>query len=202
MATDVFDELFGSREKARLIRFFVFNDKVSMTPAELAQKNKMRTEEVRKALRSLIKIGLVMEKVKHRRKYYCLDLRFPYILQLHNLISASNTLEQCKNLSRLRRSAAVKFAAVNGLFTGNEKASIDLLVVVNDAKRARIEQAIEYIEAEVGKEVRYALLDVDEFRYRIEMLDRFLRDFFEGGYQEIVNKMSGLSRSIQSLQQK
>jgi len=202
MNTDIFEELFGSKEKARLIRFFLFNEKMSLTASEIGTKNRLRADVTRKALRSLLKIGLIKEQTKKRKKYFTLNDAFPYISQLYNLISASNTLEQCRNLSRLRRSGAVKFAAVSGLFTNSPKASIDILIVVNDLKRAKIEQVIAYIEAEVGREVRYALLDIEEFRYRMEMLDRFLKDFFEGKYEEIVNKMPTLTRSIQSLQKK
>jgi len=202
MVVDVFEEMFGSKEKARLIRFFLFNPRTKMTAADLADKARLRPDAVRRGLNSLMKMGMVRDHARKRVKEYSLDPGFPYLLQLHNLLAASNTLEQCKSLARLRRSAAVKFAAVSGLFTDNPKATIDLLIVVSDTKRAKIQQSIDYIEAEVGKEVRYALLDVDEFRYRMEMLDRFLKDFFEGGYQEIVNKIPGLSRTIQSLHRK
>ncbi|QQS60930.1 MAG: hypothetical protein IPN70_03500 [Candidatus Moraniibacteriota bacterium] len=204
MATtiDIFDELFGSKEKARLIRFFLFNENPNLSVIELAQKNKLKLDETRKAIRSLVKIDMLREQIKKRRKVFSLNENFPYNAQLHNLISASNTFGQCKNLSRLRRSAAVRYAAVSGLFTDNPKSIVDLLVVVSDSRRAKVQQAIEFIEAEVGKEIRYVLLDVEEFKYRMEMLDRFLKDFFEGKHEEIVNKMPGLSRNIQLLQQK
>jgi predicted transcriptional regulator len=202
MATDVFSELFGSKEKARLIRYFLFNTKASLTARELAQKTELKAVDVRQALRSLGKVDFVSERMRKRRKYYILNDKFPYISQLLALFSASNTLEQCKNLSRLRKSMAVKYAAVSGLFTGDEKAAVDIFIVVSDVRRARIDQAIRAIEAEVGKEIRYVLLDIEEFRYRIEMLDRFLKDFFECNYEEIVNRIAGFSRVIQSLQRK
>jgi len=185
-----------------LIRFFLLNDKVALTSSEVAEKNKLRPKEARRALRSLVKIDMLREHTRRRRKIYSLNRGFVYLLPLSRLISASNTFNQCKNLSRLRRSTAVKYAAVSGLFTDNTKASADLFIVVSDARRAKIQRAVEYIEAEVGKEVRYVLLDVDEFRYRMEMLDRFLKDFFDGEYEEVVNKIPGLSRMIQSLQKK
>lgn len=202
MEMDVFAELFGSKEKSRLIRFFLFNTQIAISASELAKKNKLQITETRKALRSLLKIDFVRERTKKNQKQYSLHSEFPYSSQLYHLISASNTLEQCKNLSRLRRSPAVKFAAVSGLFTDSQKSVVDLLIVVSDARRAKIDKSIEYIEAEVGKEIRYALLDVEEFKYRMEMLDRFLKDFFEGKYEEIVNRMPALPRVIQSLQKK
>jgi Fic family protein len=198
--TDVFEELFGSKEKARLIRFFLLNDRAALSVSEIANVAKLRLPETRKALRSLLKIEMLRERTKNRRKVYSLNPSFAYLSQLSNLISASNTLQQCRNLSRLRRSAAVKYAAVNGLFTENAKSAVDLLIVVNDIRRVNIRKIVEYIEAEVGKEVRYSLLDIDEFRYRMEMLDRFLKDFFDGKHEEIVSKLPGMSRTIQSLQ--
>jgi hypothetical protein len=200
MNVDVFTVLFGSKEKARLMRFFLFNEKIWICVKELSDKTKLPSHDVQKILRLLMKIDMVRTRTKKQKKYYSLNKSFPYNNQLYRLFSASNTLDRCKSLSRIRRSSAVKFAAVSGMFTENPKAHIDLLIVVSDAKRARIEQSIGYIEAEVGKEIRYALLDVEEFRYRIEMMDRFLKDFFEAGYDELTNKIPHLARSIQSIQ--
>lgn len=200
MNLDVFAVLFGSKEKARLMRFFLFNDKTWICVKDLALKTKLRSSDVQKILRILLNIEMIKARTKKGKKYYSLNKTFPYNNQLYRLFSASNTLDRCKSLSRIRRSSAVKFAAISGMFTENPKSNIDILIVVSDAKRAKIEQSIGYIEAEVGKEIRYALLDIEEFRYRIEMMDRFLKDFFEAGYDELVNKIPHLARSMQSIQ--
>ena len=39
-------------------------------------------------------------------------------------------------------------------------------------------------------------MNTDEFKYRLDMLDRFLIDFLEGPYSEIVNKIPGLKRFV------
>ena len=86
METDVFAELFGSKEKARLIRFFLFNDQMTISASDLAKKNKLQITETRKALRSLLKIDFVRERTKKNKKLYTLHLEFPYISKLQHLI--------------------------------------------------------------------------------------------------------------------
>lgn len=71
-----------------------------------------------------------------------------------------------------------------------------MIVVANNTTRSRVNAVMSAIEAEVGREIRYVLMDSEEFKYRMEMLDRFLTDFFEGPHEEVINKVAGLKRLI------
>ena len=43
-------------------------------------------------------------------------------------------------------------------------------------------------ESELGKSVQHTLMDTEEFRYRLDMYDRFLRDILEYPHEKLINK--------------
>lgn len=197
--SDILESLFGSREKARLIRFFILNPGSVYSFEEIIEKTKTRKESSRKAIRVLARMKFISVRSQRRVKQYMLNAKFPFYVEMHNLISASNRYPQCKSLKNIRRVGDVRLALISGVFLDYKKGKIDLILVVNNASRAKVSTLIKNIEAEVGREIRYALMDGEEFRYRTEMVDRFLTDFFEGPYEEIVNRTPNLKRFLTSI---
>lgn len=193
---DVLEALFGSKEKARLIRFFVLNPEGLFSFEEAVSKNKIKKNESRKALRVLVKMKLVLERSIKRQKFYVLNKAFSYYPELHTLIAATNRHPQCEGLKKIRQVGDVKLVLLSGVFLDYGKGKIDMLLVVNSVQRAKLGQIISFIEAEIGKEIRYMLLDAEEFRYRLELTDRFLTDFFEGPHEELINRIPNLKRLV------
>jgi len=55
----------------------------------------------------------------------------------------------------------------------------------------------EYEKAiEIGKEINFVLMTMEEFKYRLNMLDKFILEFLEGPHEEIINKIQGLRQLI------
>jgi ubiquinone/menaquinone biosynthesis C-methylase UbiE len=71
-----------------------------------------------------------------------------------------------------------------------------MILIVNNPNRGRLSQSIEKLEAEIGQEVRFVLMDTEELNYRLNMLDRFLIEFLEGPYHEVINRLPGWKRVI------
>lgn len=196
---DLLESLFGSRDKARLIRFFILNPEEMSSFEDIIKKTKLRRDGARKALRVLVNMKLVFARSQRRVKHYGLNPKFPFYVELHNLVSATNRYPQCKSLKRIRNIGDVRLALISGVFLDYKKGKIDLLLVVNNANRGKVNTFIKNVEAEVGREVRYVLMDGEEFRYRMELIDRFLTDFFEGPYEEIINRIPNLKRFVMTL---
>lgn len=197
--SDTLELLFGSKEKARLIRFFILNAEGSFSFEETVSKNRLRKLESRKALRILVKAKLVTEKTIKKQKAYALNKAFPYYAELHSLIAATNRHPQCEGLKKISQVGDVKLVLLSGVFLDYAKGKIDMLLVVNNVQRTKLAQIISFIEAEIGKEIRYMLLDGEEFHYRMELTDRFLLDFFECPHEELINRIPNLKRFIATL---
>jgi hypothetical protein len=67
-----------------------------------------------------------------------------------------------------------------------------LLVVGDELSKAKLKHLLESMEAEVGKEINYSVMSSEEFKYRTDMLDKFIMEFLEGPYEEIVCKVANL----------
>jgi hypothetical protein len=74
-----------------------------------------------------------------------------------------------------------------------------MVLVVNNLSRPKLKNLMSNIEAEVGREISYVLMNSEEFKYRLDMLDRFLLDFLESPHDELVNKIPRLKPFIAGL---
>jgi hypothetical protein len=73
----------------------------------------------------------------------------------------------------------VKLVILSGLFADEYDSRIDLLIVVDKLKEAKLQTVIRKLEAEVGKELKYVALTSDEFRYRLGIYDKLVRDVID-----------------------
>jgi hypothetical protein len=195
----ILDVLFGSRAKARLLRFFLQNPGEEFSVTEIAKKNIINKSQVRKELSILKNIKFISERMKKGKKLYILNQEFPFYPELRSLIVKANIYPQCKSLGRIKNIGDVKLAIISGIFLNYARSKADLLLVANHVSRARLGNLVRNLEAEIGREICFVLMNTDEFKYRLDMMDRFLLDFLEGPHDEIVNKIPKLRRLINGL---
>jgi hypothetical protein len=190
--TEIFSQLFDSRVKARLIKFFMLNDKDEYSFSELVQKNKMKAKDINRELGRLQKMKMIAGRMRKGRRFFHTNRDFIFYPELRNLVVKSNTMPECRSLSRVKNLGRVKLALISGVFLNYPKGKADLLIVGDELSKAKLKHLLESMEAEVGKEINYALLSPEEFKYRTDMLDKFIMDFLENPYEEIVCKIPNL----------
>ncbi len=79
---------------------------------------------------------------------------------------------------------------LSGLFKEEWEARLDMLIVVDRAKRSAIESVLSQIEAEIGREIRYAILDSEDFKYRVSVGDKLVRDVLDYPHEVALDKLS------------
>jgi len=62
-------------------------------------------------------------------------------------------------------------------------------VVGDNVNSASIDRIVKGIEADMGKDIRYAVLTAPDFAYRMSMNDKLVRDVFDYPYQLLVDKL-------------
>lgn len=189
---EIFSQLFESRVRARLIKFFMLNDKREYSSQEVVSKNKMSAVQISRELHRFEKMKMILMRTKKGRKYYQTNTDFIFYPEIKNLVVKSNTMPECRSLSQIKGLGKVKLALISGVFLNYPKGRADLLVVGDEMSRAKLKHLLENLEAEVGKEINYSLMSSEEFKYRTDMLDKFIMEFLEGPYEEIICKMSNL----------
>lgn len=97
--------------------------------------------------------------------------------------------------SRIQKLGKVKLAIISGIFL-NDSNSVDsydtpadLFIVGDDISRQKLRLFLASLEAEVGMELKFTLMDKEEFEYRLGMFDRFVRVLLEGPHEKIINKL-------------
>ncbi|MDD3498041.1 MAG: hypothetical protein PHH24_00875 [Candidatus Moranbacteria bacterium] len=198
--TEVLEVLFGSKTRARMMRFFILNPKGEYTFPEILRKNLLKSPEARKELNIFKKARFTKERKKGGKKYYFINPDFPFYKEIERLIVRSDIFPQCKSLSMIKKVGNVKLAVTTGVFLNYEKGDVDLLIVVDGVSRAKLKKMIANLEAEVGREIRYMIIDNEELTYRLNMLDRFIIDMFKGPHEIIINKAPKVKQIISRLE--
>lgn len=194
--SEVLESIFGSKAKTRILRFFLLNFEKDYTVADIAKKNMLAVASTRKEINELKKIKFLVEKVKKGTKSYSLDQDFCFYSELKSLFAKSTASPDSKSLARIKTIGDVKLALISGIFLNYPKSKVDMVLVANNVSRGKLKSVMSTLEAEIGKEVSFVLMSSEEFKYRLDMLDRFLLDFMEGTHVELIDKIPGLKRFI------
>jgi len=199
MSLVLFDSLFGSKARARLIRFFLLNPGMEFGTATIAEKTLISKVETTRELARLAKMRFVVEHSRKGRRLFAVNEDFPFHTELKSLVSKLNVHAQSQVFRKVKVIGEVKLILISGLFINYAKGKVDMILVVNNLNRTKLKRAITLLEAEVGKEIRFVLMNSEELHYRLNMLDRFFIEFLEGPYEEVSNKVPELKRFISGL---
>lgn len=152
----------------------------------MSAKKKNRKPGRSKGKRAVVRTG---------RATYSLNSAFEFFNELKSLILKSSPAEKTKMIKKLMGLGKVKLAVISGIFINDNNGSdlydtvADLFVVGDDINKSKLRAFLSSLEAEVGKEIKFTLMDKDEFQYRHGMFDRFIRVLFEGPHEKIINKL-------------
>ena len=181
--------LFGTRERWRVIKFFLLNGKGEFSAKEIIDKNKLNLKEANLVFSQAVKSQFLLSHSKQGKKFFSLNEKFPFLEELKGLVVRSNVFPQCESLEKIKNLGDVKLAIISGSFINYLKAKTDLLIVGDSLSQARIKHLLEDLEAEMGRELNYSIMTLAEFKYRANMFDRFILEMVESPHEVVVNKL-------------
>jgi len=200
MSAEVLEVLFGSKARARMMRFFILNPEKEYTFSEIAKKNLLKSSEARRELNVFKKAKFIKGRKRKGKKSYYMNSEFPFYKEIEKLIVRSDIFPRCNSLTKIKKIGNVKLAITTGVFLNYEKSDVDMLLVVDNLSKAKLKNLIANLEAEVGKELRYTVISNEELTYRLNMLDRFLLDIFKNPHEIIINKATKIKQIISRLE--
>jgi len=194
--SEILEQLFGSRERARILRYFLQNPDHQYEFSEIVKKNMIKSHPAKVELANLVRIRFVLVRTRKGKNYYQLNQGFNFYPELKNLIAKSNVYPQCKSMGKVSKIGNIKLAVISGVFISYQKSKADMILVGDNISKAKLKNLMNNLEAEIGKEISFVLMTMDEFKYRLNMLDKFVLEFLEGPHEEIINKITGLKQLI------
>ena len=146
--------------------------------------------------RKIIRRSRKEKVIKKDRVFYALNENFEFFNELKDLVLKSSPAEKDKMVRRILTLGKIKLAIVSGIFLteypddlNTFSSKTDLFIVGDDIDRRRLSLFLRSLEAEVGKEIRFGVMEKDEFEYRYNMFDRFVRVLLEAPHEKLINKL-------------
>lgn len=122
------------------------------------------------------------------RIYYGLNSKFELSNDLKNLILTPPPASFNRMAKRISALGRVKLVLVSGVFLNKENVA-DLLIVGDDIDRRKFKNFLKSLEAEIGTQLIFAIMDKEEFQYRRAMFDRFVRLMLEGPHEVLIDRV-------------
>lgn len=201
---DVLAKLFGSLARVKLMKLFLFNKDEQMTRPDIIKRAKISSSEATRELGLLERAGMIKRVSffqegkptasgrpgkKRRVQGYVLNQSFKFLVPLQSLLVHSVPMQDKEIVSRLSRVGKVKAVVVSGLFIQDPDSRLDMLVIGEGISAARLKNVVSAMEAEIGKELRYAAFETADFKYRLSVYDRLVRDVFDYPHQVVVDRI-------------
>ena len=120
---------------------------------------------------------------------WTLSQKFSYMEALTDFLVRTHTVENRAIIKKLERAGKIKAVLVSGIFTRNTEARLDMFVVGDNIKTASMDRIVKSIEADMGKDIRYAVLSAPDFAYRKSMNDKLVRDVLDFPHRVLVDRI-------------
>ena len=189
---ETLSQLFGGENRVKLMRLFLFNPDSVLDIREISDRVKLTPKKTKKDLSDLEKTGLIKKRIISRKKRsngYFLYKEFPYLSMLQSFLINTEPLNSKEIIKKLGKMGSLKLIIVAGVFIQNSESRVDILVVGDNIKRSRFENMMSHLEAEVGKELKYAYFTTEDFKYRYNMFDKLVRDILDYPHKKVLNKL-------------
>lgn len=199
------EQLFGSKTRVKLLQLFYSNPNRSFYVREITRQIDEQINSVRRELANLLSVGIISSDNANNRLYYEVNQKYEHYDAFHSIFGGG-TMKRKKAVKAgedalveepvddLRSLGKVDLALLTGQFTRDETAGIDLLIV-GDVNNRALEKYIADMEAKESKEIRYAAMSTDNFRYRRQINDRFITKVMEAKKQVLTDKENLLEES-------
>ena len=202
----MFEQLFGSKTRVKLLQLFYSNPNRAFYVREITRKVDEQINSVRRELANLLSIGIITSESNNNRLYYEVAQDYEHYKPLAMVFgpkaekiskkskdkdgeSEPETVAQhplARSVSALGR---VELAFLTGQFTRDEAGGVDVLIV-GDINQAKLSKFIGDLEKAENKELRYTTMPLTTFQYRIQINDRFISNVLASKKQIIINNQA------------
>lgn len=210
---DTISKLFDSAARVKIMKLFLCNPGESFEKSEIIKRAKVTSQAAQKELRLLHSAGFLQKKnfsidgkplksgkpgKKKQVSGFALNPNFEYISLLHRLLISSTPIQSKDVAKRFTKAGNIKLIVLSGVFVEDVDGRIDVLIIGDQLKRGQLKSIIAIIESELGRQLRYTIFTTKDFKYRMSVCDRLIRDVFDYSHEIVVDKM-GMRESLKNV---
>jgi hypothetical protein len=183
VGVNMFDQLFGSKTRVKLMKLFLENPEQRFYVRELTRLTDSLINSIRRELENLMTLELIIMQeeeleeeakgIMKAKKYYSLNKNNIFHKELIDLFSKGKILSEKRFLERIQEAGTVLYMSLGGIFTEDSKAESDLLVI-GDLDLGKAKQILNEFEVQFNKPIRYTIMDQGEYHVRRDIDDKFL----------------------------
>ncbi|MBI5077655.1 hypothetical protein HZB94_04730 [Candidatus Falkowbacteria bacterium] len=189
------EQLFGSKTRAKLMRIFLDNPERKFYVRELTRMSDSLINSVRRELAKMVESKFIKaehaaadrsdKKGLNAKRYYSLNTTNLFLRDLENLFAKGKILLERRLVERIKRLGDVKYLAFGGIFIDDQKAKTDILII-GELAAERAKESLDRFEKEIGKPIRYTIMNEGEYILRRDIADSFLKNIMENEENLIV----------------
>lgn len=182
------NRLFGSNTRVKLIKLYLGDPDKEYFVRELTRVIDEQINSVRRELDNLKKIGLLRSRVRNRKKYYSVNQSFLLFDELKNIV-VKTASSYGDIAAELDKTGKLELLLVSGIFIDASSALVDLLII-GVLDKDRLNELISTLERRVGHELRYALMTKEDYLFRRNCQDRFIKSLLNGRYVVAIDRLN------------
>lgn len=203
---DFLSQLIGDAAKARVIRALVLNENEVFSPEHMSKRAGVSPRTAKLVLASLEKLGLArksriasvpVEGAKRPKRpakrtltdVWFLNAEFPHLRALSMFVREVSPLDYDEVLDALKKTGRLSVVILSGSFVGDMTRPADIVIAGESISDRRMESAVRSLENLFGRELRYATFPTAEFRYRLTVQDKLLRDTFDFPHRVLLDRI-------------
>jgi predicted transcriptional regulator with HTH domain len=200
------EQLFGSKTRVKLLQLFFSNPNRAFYVREITRKVDEQINSVRRELANLMSIGIINSESTNNRLYYEVNQDYGYYKALSLMFSGKSSKVAKKGdeaqdseeseaavehplAKDVRNLGRVELALLTGIFTRDNLAGIDVLIV-GDVNQTKLNKFMGDLEKDENKELRFTIMPKSNFQYRQQINDRFINNVLASKKQIIINNQA------------
>ena len=207
MATKTKDDFLarfiGNPARSQLLRVFMFNPKEQFTLTLAAKRTKLSVKIAARELKALEKLGVLkmgkmsitlgngtnrVVKAKQKIDTWSVNENFKQLRAISIFVHEVSPVRYDTIVGALKGGGKVSTVILSGSFMGDSSRPADMIVAMDTVNERRLETAIRDLEPMFGREIRYAAFTTPEFRYRLTIQDKLIRDTLDFPHLVLIDK--------------
>ncbi len=197
---EILGKLLGGISRVKVMRLFLLNPNQGFEIGDIVERSRLQPSTARRSITQLAGMDFVRRRSfiketidgrngaakRKRTQGWFLNQEFPYLTELKTLLVEGEFFKREDLVKRFKPAGKIHLLIVSGIFIQNSESRLDVMIVGDNLRRAYIQKAISMLESELGKEVAYAVFDTADFKYRISMYDKLIRDVLDYPHEQLL----------------